>query len=345
VIAKQATNFGHQNVFSLWQALDNNANGANGAGFVFGRSLMGTPITSSANPAYGAAGQVVTGLSVAMSDAYSNYNGGYLSFKISDWHGLTAQENLTFSKALGIGAYNQYSSSIAAEDSYNLKQQYGVQSFNQKVIFNTFLVYQTPWYKDQHGIIGRIAGGWTISPVIVAGTGQPLACGSNNSGQNFGGEDGSTFTDQENCIFTSRYTGGYHTHRGIYGSYDTSGGTNLAVGTAVHAGTSAAAVNMFNNPTLVYDTTRPPVLGLDSRDGGYGPISGLGYLNMDASIRKKIAVWETGSLELSGTFINVMNHLDFTNPGLSISTPTSFGVTKTQGNTPRQIEMGVRVSY
>jgi len=342
VLSKQTSKFRQQDVFSLWQALDNNTAGAAGAGFIFPRSLMGTAITSPANAAYGAAGQVVTGLSIALPDGYSNYHGGYLSFKVSNWHGLTAQENLTFSKALGLGAYNQYSSSITMEDSYNPKQQYGVQSFNQKVIFNTFLVYQTPWYKDQHGIVGRLVGGWTISPVIQAGTGQPLGCTTNNSGQNFGGEDGSNFTDQENCIFTSQYTGGYHTKRGIYGSVDPYG---VSVGTSVHGGTSAAAVNVFSNPTAVYDTTRPPILGVDARDGGYGPISGLGYLNMDASIRKKVAVWETGSLELSGTFFNVMNHLDFSNPSLNINSSTAFGVTKTQGNTPRQIEMGVRVSY
>jgi hypothetical protein len=342
VLAKQVTNLRSQSVFSLWQALDNNTNGAAGAGFTFGRSLMGTAVTSPTNAAYGAAGQVVTGLSIALADGYSNYHGGYLSFKTSGWRGLTLQENLTFGKALGLGAYNQYSSSITMEDSFNPKQQYGVQSFNQKVIFNTFLVYQTPWYKDQHGVIGRLAGGWTISPVIVAGTGQPLQCVSNNSGQNFGGEDGNTFTDQENCIFTSRYTGGYHTHRAIFGSKDPYG---LNVGTAPHAGSSAAAVNMFSNPTLVFDTTRPPILGVDSRDGGYGPISGLGYLNMDASIRKRLVVWESGSLELSGTFFNVMNHMDFSNPSLSINSSTAFGVTKTQGNSPRQIEMGVRINY
>src|SRR5260370_41940015 len=46
VVAKQATNFGAQNVFTIWQALDNNTNGAGGAGFNFARSLMGTPTSS-----------------------------------------------------------------------------------------------------------------------------------------------------------------------------------------------------------------------------------------------------------------------------------------------------------
>jgi hypothetical protein len=341
VLAKQTSKFRAQQMFSLWQALDNNVLGAGGTGFVFGRSLMGT---ATSNTTYGSAGQVVTGLSIGTADGFSNYHGGYISFKASSWHGITAQENLTFSKALGLGAYNQSTSSQTADDSFNLKQQYGRQSFDQKLIFNTFIVYESPWYKDQRGIIGRLAGGWTLSPVVVAGTGQPLGCTTNNSGQNFGGEDGSNFTDgqQENCVFTTQYKGGYHTHRGIYGSKDPYG---VSVGTAPHAGTSAAAVNMFTNPASVFDSVRPPILGIDARDGGDGPISGLGYLNLDLSVKKKVMVWEKASLELSGTFFNFMNHMDFASPSLSIQSASSFGVTKTQGNSPRQIQMGVRINY
>jgi hypothetical protein len=102
---------------------------------------------------------------------------------------------------------------------------------------------------------------------------------------------------------------------------------------------------MFQNPVLMYQTTRPPILGIDYRDGGSGPISGLGYLNMDVSVKKQIAVYKKYSLELSGTFLNVLNHLDFTNPAFNINSSTSFGVTKTQGNTPRQIEAGARVNF
>jgi hypothetical protein len=40
-----------------------------------------------------------------------------------------------------------------------------------------------------------------------------------------------------------------------------------------------------------------------------------------------------------------MNHLDFTNPSLNISSASSFGVTKTQGNSPRQIQMGLRANF
>jgi hypothetical protein len=333
VVAKQASNFGAQNVFTIWQALDNNT-GTNG--FNFTRSLMGTPTS---NATYGGAGQVVTGLSIGTAAGYSNYHGGYASFKTSNFHGVTLQENLTISKALGLNAFNQSTSSTTAVDSFNLRQQYGRQSFDQKAIFNTFIVYQIPYYSDQRGIIGRLAGGWTLAPVLTAGTGQPLQCVTNNNGQNFGGEDGATFTDtNENCVFTSPPSlGRPQTYRGIAGGTDPNG---IAVGT-----TPKGNVNFFSNPVAVYDSVRPLLMGLDSRSGGNGRISGLGYLNLDLSVKKRLVVWEKVSMEFTGVFTNVMNHLDFSQPSMSLQSTTNWGTTKTQGNNPRQIQMGVRASF
>ena len=334
VMRKLSSKFRSQQVFSIWQALDNNVNGAGGTGFTFARSLMGT---TTSNATYGGAGQVVTGLSTATGNGYSNYHGAYLSFKTSNWHGMTLQENLTYSKALGLGAYTQSSSSIAAEDNFNLRQQYGLQGFDQRFIFNTFIVYTTPWFKEQHGLIGRAAGGWTLSPVLTAGTGQPLQCVSNNNGQGFGGEDGSNFQDGENCIFTSKYTGGAHTHRGVPGS--------SGIGTSTKGSDPSAQINMFTDPAAVWNTVRPAILGIDARDGGAGPITGLGYLNLDLSVKKNLVVFEKFSLEATGIFLNVMNHLDFNNPSLSLQSASGFGTVKTQGNTPRQMEMGLRASF
>jgi hypothetical protein len=331
VIAKQASNFGTQKVFSLWSALDNGV-------FNFPRSMMNTPIAGSA---FGSSGQLVTGLSVGTAAAWSNYNGGYVSFKTTDFHGLTLQENLTLGKALGLNAYAQSTSGTVANDSYDLHKSYGVQSFDQKYIFNTFIVYQTPWYRGQPGILGRLAGGWTLSPVLTAGTGQPLTCTDNSSYQSFGGTDANNFTDREQCVFTGQDQISNATHRGVTGGNDPNG---IAVGTSVK-GPGAAAVNVFSNPIAVFDTARPPILGLDEHDSGDGAARGLPYLDVDLSVKKSLMVRERTSLEFTGVFFNVMNHLDFSNPSMSIASPSSWGVTKTQGNSPRQIQMGIRASF
>ena len=331
VLSKQTSNFRNQKVFSLWTALDN-------GNFNFSSTMMNTPISGSS---YGASGQLGTGISVGTSAAWSNYNGGYVTFKASSFHGITLQENLTWGKALGLNAFSQASSGTVVNDSFDPGKNYGVQAFDQKIIFNTFIVYETPWFKQQHGLLGRAAGGWTISPVLTAGTGQPLSCTTFSGGQSFGGSDASNFGDKEQCVFTTPYKGGYHTHRGVTGGTDA---YQVAVGTAVKA-SGNAAINMFSNPAAVYDTVRPAILGLDNRGTGDGPIRGLPYLNLDLSVKKHVAVWQHASLEFTGVFLNVMNHLDFSSPSLNISSPTSFGVTKTQGNTPRQIQLGLRASF
>jgi hypothetical protein len=342
---KFAGYFRAQDVFTIWQALDNNTGGAASSAttpqFNFARSLMGT---ATSNTTYGSAGQIVSGLYQDTPNGYSNYHGGYVSFKVSSFHGITLQENLTYSKALGLQPGNQSASGGSDVDNFNPGEQYGRQGFDQRIIFNTFIVYQTPWYKNQNGIIGRAAGGWTLSPVVTAGTGQPLVCTGNNSGQSFGGNDGANLTDTENCVFNTPYTGGYQTHRGVLGATDPTYAA-ISVGQSVHAGAPSAAVNMFSNPVSVYDSVRPLILGLDNRSGGAGRISGLPYLNVDFSIKKKLVVYKKYSLELTGVFQNVMNHLDFANPSLTLQTPASWGVTKTQGNSPRQIQMGIRAYF
>jgi hypothetical protein len=69
------------------------------------------------------------------------------------------------------------------------------------------------------------------------------------------------------------------------------------------------------------------------------------YWNVDLSVRKNFKVTERFSADASVIFTNVLNHMQFANPILDISDPTSWGVLNTQGNTPRQMEFGIRLSF
>ncbi len=326
VLQKEISNLTTQAVWSLYSDLDN-------GGFNYSRSMLNTPIP---NSTLGTNGQISSGVSLATATGYGNYHGGFVSFKASDWHGLTLQENFTYSKALGTGADVQATSEYTPNDPFNLDATYGVQPFNRKFVFNTFLIWNLPWYRQQSGFLGRIAGGWNVAPIFTAGSGSPLYCNTNTDGQSFGGGDASNFFNNEQCVFTSKYTGGVSTHRNVTGSN--------GVGTQTE-GTGDAAINMFSNPESVYDQVRAPILGIDTKNPGLGPISGLPYWNMDVSIRKSIRVYERFNVELSGIFTNVFNHLDFANPTLDISNVGSWGVVNAQGNAPRQMQFGVRVNF
>jgi hypothetical protein len=340
VLAKEGGNLLNQDVWHLWSDLDNDVNGAGGAGFMFPRSMMNTPIPSGLS-SYGANGVASSGIALNASTGYGNYNGGFVTFKTSNWHGLTAQANFTYSKALGTGAVVQASSEYTPNDPFNLGAMYGLQYYNHKFIGNTFLVWQTPWFKKQEGLIGRALGGWTAAPIFVAGSGAPLYCNTNTDSSSFGAGDGNNYFDNEQCVFTSKYTEGVHTHRNIAGSTDAFGNS---VGTQTE-GPGEAAINMFTNPAAVFDQVRAPILGIDTKNPGQGAISGLPYWNMDLSLTKSVNIVEGVKFEFTFISTNVLNHLDFGNPGQAIYSPATWGVVTGQGNTPRQMQFGGRIRY
>ena len=327
-------------MWSIWSDLDQGgigggAGGATNPGFNFARTMLNTPIA-------GGSPQLTSGVAINASVGYGNYNGVFASLKTNDWHGVTAQQNFTFSKALGTGAVVQASSEYTADDPYNLKTMYGNQGFNQKFIYNLFIVYQPPFFKGQHGVEGHLLGGWNISPIFTAGSGLPLYCNTNTDAQAFGAADGANFFENEQCIFTKPATGGT-IHYGVPGGTDASG---AGVGTSTAGSTVGQEANIFANPVATWSSIRAPILGLDNRANGNGEFAGPRYWNVDLSVKKNIAVTERFSAELQFLFLNVLNHnqlgggdtLDMTNPG-------SWGVMNFQANTPRQFEFGLRFNF
>jgi hypothetical protein len=344
VVAKENSNIGQQKVWQLFSDLDNGPFNFPG----YSRIMTQTPIPGSA---FGATGQLGTGTEELTSLGYGNYNGGFITFKATDFHGITAQENFTYSKALGLYDQAQSTSDQVPNDVFDLKKSYGVQSYQQKFIFNTFVVYQTPWFKSQSGFLGRAAGGWTISPIFTAGSGQPRYCTDNSSSNEAFGTGNGTFSDNEQCVFTTPYKGGYHTNRNAVGGVDPFGNSVGQKASSVPGGAANSclgtycSINVFSNPVAVWNTVRPPILGVDEKDGGAGPIQGLPYWNMDISIRKTLKIWEKTNLEFSAVSTNVFNHLVFSNGSMTLSSGANWGEVTGQANSPRQIQMAVRASF
>jgi hypothetical protein len=322
-------NLATQSVWSLWSDLDN-------GGFNFPRSMLNTPLNCPTGTEIGCGGQMSSGVGVNASIGHGNYNGGFVSLKVNSWHGITLQENFTYSKALGTGALVQATSEYTTTDPFNIDHNgYGLQNFDRKFVFNTFAMIDDPWYKGQHGIIGHIAGGWSLSPILAIGSGQPLGCATNqgagSGGQSFGAGDSGSFFTTENCVLTKAASGG---------------------SASLHSA-GAGAFNIFGDPAGVLSTLRPPILGLDTNTGGVGVFRGLPYWNVDMRVVKDIRIMERVSLQFQYVVTNVFNHPVFADPavgdaqtGLGVD-PTSpgFGVVNSQGNNPRQMQFGLRLTF
>jgi hypothetical protein len=310
-------------------------------GFNFPRSMMNTPLPgttpcpNSTDPTpCGASGQLTSGIGVNTSIGYGNYNGAFVSLKMADWRGLTTQSNFTWSKALNTGATYQATSAATVADPFNLRTGYGVSGADRKFVYNLFFVYQPPFYKGQHGVQGHLLGGWTFAPIFTAGTGVPMITGTiNGGGQAFGEGDSQNFFvngESENAIPTVPLHGGVHY---VSGSFP----------------------NFFADPTAAYNSIRQPILGYDKVDGGWGFIRGLGYWNMDMSVKKQFNLTERFNLEAQVVFSNIFNHVMFYDPGFgglesndyldTSSGPPDFSSLPGQGNIPRTMEFGLRLNF
>jgi len=334
VALNEAANIQADNVWTIWSDLDNGK-------FNFPRSMMNTPIAGSA---FGGSGQLSSGVGMNTSLGWGNYNAGFVSLKTANWHGLTMQSNLTYGKALGTGSQVQATSQYTAIDPFNIGNDYGVQPWDRKFLLNTWLVYQPPFFHGQHGILGRVAGGWTIAPLLSYGSGLPLQVSPSDNagndtyggGQAFGEADGTNFGGQQNAILICPNNFGSSVH-------------NNPAPSKLGLGSNGFGPQFFQNPDASYMCFRNPILGIDSgHNGGAGNLRGLPFWNVDLSVKKDILVTERYHIEFSSIFTNVFNHNQFYdpgNPGLVLGEQANWGLVNGQVNTPRKIELGLRFRF
>jgi hypothetical protein len=122
-------------------------------------------------------------------------------------------------------------------------------------------------------------------------------------------------------------------HRGVIGS----GG----IGTTGNPANAApgSGLNLFVNLEEVYRSFRRINLASDTRQG-----RGLPFWNLDLSLGKETKFTERVKLTLAFDFFNVLNRVNFNTPGLSLLSPTTFGVI-TGAGAPRRIQVGGRVEF
>ena len=231
---------------------------------------------------------------------FGNYNALFITHHIRDFHGITATSNFTWGRALGTNTTSQASSSITELDNYNLKNNYGIQPFDVKFVYNITMFYSPKFYSSQKGIVGKLLGGWTVSPLLTAQSGNPIAptyveAGSNSGHQTFGEVStgsSATFSNVTNAPAAASYTGGSNANYNVAGSNGV--GTN-----------NPGGVNMFADPAAVLAQFRKCVLGFDWNCTGYA-LRTVPRWNVDLGVHKTISAfsakaWEPTSASSSPT--------------------------------------------
>jgi hypothetical protein len=333
-------------VYNLWNSL------SAAKSWTLGRTLLSSPALG------GPVASQLSSLEYITSLGWGNYNAAFLSFNAKDWHGVTTRSNFTWSRAMGTGSLQQSSSSITVVDPWNLHASYGPQPFDIRFVYSQLMVYQSPLFKSQRGMAGRLLGGWSISPLFTAQSGAPLqvnvGTGSNSDAQAFGEIYGNNNRAYENAVLTAPYTGGNSAHYNVTSSGQAGRNGNPSTG--------GSGINLFADPAATYALFRHPILGLDTTGGGAGVLRGLPSWSLDATVSKEIRATERFGATLIIQITNVLNHFQPENPTLNVDSPTTWGVITDQSTTgtlsgiggtargvptinPRQMEFGLRLHF
>jgi len=267
----------------------------------------------------------------------SYYSGVVFSLRKRYSHGLSFDLNYTISKALDQVGVVQNSIGTAAS-SFDLMVDYGPSFFDRRHVFNANWYYDLPFGRGRRfgvesGALDKLFGGWYIAGIFQANSGLPLTV---SQGIYVYGGDPAGYGFAVGAIPLVQPHWGNNVHTPVAGS----GG----IGTAGDPAKKGSGLNLFANPEEVFKSFRKIWLSEDTRHGR-GVLRGLPRWQLDFSLGKKTKVTETVGINFTVDFINLTNRLEFSNPALTLTTPASFGVLSTQGNTPRAIQLGFRVEF
>ena len=267
---------------------------------------------------------------------YSDYNAGYAIFRKSFSKGLQFQGQWTWSHAIGIQGLNQqyiYSNSSP----YYPNVDRGSEPFDHRHTVTASYYYELPFGKGRtfatgNGFVDRVIGGWETSGIFTFFSGSPICVYAD-------GDYGSFFGNT--CAIPSAAFPSYTTHGLVCTS---TGVASAGNGPSCGAGNTGTGLNAFANPSAVYNTLSHPLLS-QYNDIPYGQLNGFPYWNLDFSLGKNIPITEHVSLLFTADAFNVFNHVVFQNPDLDLNNPSEFGVISSQANTPRAMQLGLKLVF
>jgi len=271
------------------------------------------------------------------SGASNWYNGLQTSLNKHFTNGLQFLVSYTFARSLGTanGISNGPNGAQISGSQFDPRvSDYGPDPFVREHRFVVSYYYELPHPENLNSLKGRVLGGWGLSGVTVAQSGQRLPV---------------TFQDPNNAygILSSRP--------------DIVPGCKLGM-----AGAASSKLTEFFNTACF---TSPPIIGNEEPAGtcatplpdgncpaaatafGNSPvgiITGPGELNFDFSVVKRTAIhWpnESANLEFRSEFYNLFNHPEFGAPNTNFATSTFGQIIGPTILNPRVIQFALKFNF
>lgn len=228
--------------------------------------------------------------------------------------GLTFQWSYVFSKLL-TDSDTYFASATGSQDHYNRALEKSIGAYDQTHVIKFSTLYNLPFGKGgrwaTEGFLGHVLGGWRLAAIQVYNSGTPIALGRNNPLPLF--NEG-----------TRPYVDSYDNWRAplVGDSFD-------------------PAVDRFLKPANQFPA-QPVAFGNVTR---FNPkVRSFWGQSENLSIARTFRVTEAIRVDLRGEGFNIFNRTIFGTGSTSLNAG-NFGIVTNQANTPRQMQLGLKVYW
>jgi len=251
-----------------------------------------------------------TNIQLWESSAASNYNGLQVGLTRRYKSSVTMSLAYTFSKVLTDAPDK---TGFNPQDPTNYRAERSHATFDRNHILVASYTYKLPFLRKRRDWLGQVAGGWELSGITQAQSGQWLTV-------NF---DSPTGTRRTDWLAPVQYL------------------DPRQVQTLVAGNGQATAGNYYFNPTPGVSFKNPPA----GKYGNAAPdiLRGPGRANWDMALFKVFRVNERASFQFRGEAFNAFNHASFRNPNTDTSS-RAYGTISDAGP-PRIMQLGLKMLF
>lgn len=255
----------------------------------------------------------------------SSYNGLQAQFQKQFTNNSQVVLNYTWSHDLTDASENFR----GAQNTYNLKGDWGNSVFDRRHIFSGSYVYFLPFFKNQQGFAGHTLGGWELSGVVYMTSGRHYDPSANSCVEDFAGLGlcGNTWSGDRPDMIADPNVGAPHTIKEWFN-------------TAAFVVPGCDVTNPRCTPT------NPP---LRPGNAHRGTILGPSDKRWDASIFKNTKITERFTTQFRAEFFNVLNHTNFAQgaPVTGMSTSRTSGLFGhiLNARDPRNIQFALKLIF
>ena len=309
-----------------------------------------------------------TGFNYRANNLNSEYNSMTTELQKRFAHGLQMQFSFAWSKLMDDGSdlfsgsttSGQYSQPYYFQSNNAPQLERGPGAFDHQKNFKVIFTYELPFFKDQHGFVGRVLGGWQLSSFYQGYSGHPVnvydgraryagdAIGANGIVENIGGDYNLDGVANDRPTFVGSSVNAAYSHNnpadGIF--VDTNEIGCGYAGAQFSASAIAACNAKFGVITPSTLFVNPSGTGIRFGELGRNVFRGPWFNGLDGALIKNVRITEIVKMQLRFEALNLDNHANFDGIDTNLNSGTFGKAQILIGNAiSRNLQVGARITF